>query len=65
MTGARPARPESSSDEELRQRLKDSEVQERLRQIHEQIESDGTPTPGISQDELQYFLRGQRKQLDL
>ena len=65
MTDPVPAQPESPSDEELRRRrLRDPEVQERLRQIHEQIEG-GTPLGrGIPQDELQDFLREQRNQLD-
>ncbi|MGH2595884.1 MAG: hypothetical protein ACRDH7_07965 [Actinomycetota bacterium] len=60
-----PVRPESPSDEELRgRRLRDPEVQDRLRQIHEQIEGGETSGPGLSQDELQDFLREQRSQLD-
>jgi len=61
---AKRERP-GSADEELRQRrLQDPEVREHLRQIHDQIERDGTLSPGISQDELQDFLREQREQLD-
>lgn len=49
------------ADEEFRQRrLRDPDVQEQIRQIHEQIERGETLGRGISQDELEDFLREQR-----
>lgn len=53
------------SDEETRQkRLQDPEVQERLRQIHKQIDNGEPLSRGITREELPDFLREQRKHLD-
>lgn len=46
------------------QRVRDPDVQERLRQIHDQIDAGGPMSPGISGDDLPDFLREQREQLD-
>ena len=53
------------TDEEIRRlRLQDPDVQERLRQIHKQID-DGEPlSPGVTPQELPDFLREQRKHVD-
>jgi hypothetical protein len=62
MSADSAARQESPSDAQIRQdRLRDPEVQERLRQIHKQID-DGEPlSPGITPEELADFLSEQRK----
>ena len=54
----------SSAPEIRRQRLVDPDVQERLRQIHDQIDTGGRMSPGISGEELPDFLREQRDHLD-
>ncbi|MGZ5306726.1 MAG: hypothetical protein ACXWEG_08330 [Actinomycetota bacterium] len=50
--------------ERRKERLHDPDVQERLRQIHEQIDAGEPLIPGISGEELPDFLREQREQLD-
>jgi hypothetical protein len=56
---------ERLTDEEIRrQRLQDPEVQERLRQIHKQIDNGEPLSPGITPQELPDFLREQRKHVD-
>ena len=61
----RAADQESQSVSERRnERLHDPDVQERLRQIHEQIDRGVPLSPGISGEELADFLREQREQLD-
>ena len=63
MTSA--SRRKSQSLSEIRkERLHDPDVQERLRQIHEQIDTGEPLSPGISGEELPDFLREQREQLD-
>ena len=52
------------SDEETQKRLQDPEVQERLRQIHKQIDNGEPLSRGITREELPDFLREQRKHLD-
>ncbi len=65
MTADREARHEVLSDEEMRRRrLQDPEVQERLRQIHKQIDNGEPLSPGIKPEELQDFLRDKRKGVD-
>ena len=46
------------------ERLHDLDVQERLRQIHEQIDAGEPLSPGISGEELPDFLREQAERLD-
>lgn len=65
MSVDRPACEESSSAAAIgSQRLHDPDVQERLRQIHDQIDTGGYMSPGISGEDLPDFLREQRAYLD-
>lgn len=65
MSVDRASGEESSSVPEIRrQRLVDPDVQERLRQIHDQIDTGGHVSPGISGEDLPDFLREQREHLD-
>jgi hypothetical protein len=50
--------------EARKERLRDPDVQERLRRIHEQIAAGEPLSPGIPGEELPDFLREQREQLD-
>ena len=56
--------PSQSASEMRKERLRDRDVQERLRQIHEQIDAGEPLSSGISEEELPDFLRGQREPLD-
>ena len=65
MSVDRAADQQSQSVSERRKdRLNDPDVQERLRQIHEQIDAGELLSPGISGEELPDFLREQPEQLD-
>ena len=65
MSVDRAADQESQSVSDVRKdRLNDPDVQERLRQIHEQIDAGEPLSPGIPGEELPDFLREQREQLD-
>ena len=57
--------PPLSVSESRRERLRDPEVQERLRQILDQLDADEPLSPGISGEELPDFLGEQREQLDI
>jgi len=65
MSVDRASGEESSGTSAIRsQRLRDPVVKERLRQIHDQIDTGGYMSPGISGEDLPDFLREQREQLD-
>jgi hypothetical protein len=55
--------PSQSVSERRKERLRDPAVQERLRQIHEQIDAAEPLSSGISEEELPDFLREQPGQL--
>ena len=56
--------PSQSVSDRRKERLRDPDVQERLRQIHEQIDAGEPLSSGISGEELPDFLGEQREQLD-
>ena len=56
--------PSRSVSDRRKERLRDPDVQERLRQIHEQIDAGEPLSSGISEEALPDFLREQRERLD-
>ena len=50
-----PVRPEE--DTAVKQRLEDPEIQRKLREVREIIESDRALGPGVGPDQLPNFLR--------
>jgi hypothetical protein len=53
-----------SVSDRRKERLRHPDVQERLRQIREQIDAGEPLSAGIPREELPDFLREQREQLD-